>query len=209
MPKPLDERIAAAMSQDARIATVAELITEVGEEIKRDELERDRLDSLSKSATTSEAEADAAADQSVKLGRRVIRLNAKREQLEKRHGEIAKSDRQQRLQAEYKAAKERRDELASELAERWPALTDELISLLQRLEVSDRECHKVNQSFTAVRLVSAEALARQCDPAFHDRGTGLRRLHTSELPAFRSDAFNLLAWPQPTGPGVATEVPIP
>ena len=67
MSKPLDARIASAMGQGARIATVLALIEEVDAAISETRVEHDRLDALSKSATAAEDEADAAADDAANL----------------------------------------------------------------------------------------------------------------------------------------------
>jgi N-methylhydantoinase B/oxoprolinase/acetone carboxylase alpha subunit len=98
MPKPLDARIAAAMSNDARAATIADLITDVEAGIAACEAERDRLDILSKSATATEAEADAAGDAATKLARKAIRLSAKCDRLRGRYnGLIDARDRKKRV----------------------------------------------------------------------------------------------------------------
>jgi predicted nucleic acid-binding Zn-ribbon protein len=209
MPKPLDERIAAAMSADARIATVAELISEVGGVITSTQAEHDRLDALSKSATATEAEADAAADAAAKLSRKIIRLSAKQEQLTERQEELTKSERQKKLRAEYDAIKDRRDALATELADRWPALTAEIVALLTRLEESDRECYRINQSFWAERLYSAESLARECSPNFYALNTPLHRFYDIRLPSLRGQGSQEMAWPIHSAPGSTIMVPTP
>lgn len=211
MAKPLDERIAAAMSPDARIATVAELITEVAAAIGDAKAEHDRLDGISKSVTASEAEADAAADATATLNRKIIRLTAKQEQLEQRHKELTESERQTKQRAEYEEIKGRRDTLAAELAERWPVLTGELAALLSRLEASDAECAHLNGKVSGgyERLTSAEATARECPGNFYDDAGPISRLYSTVLPSLRGKGQDKLTWPPHRPFGSRTPVPTP
>jgi hypothetical protein len=102
MAKPLDQRIAAALGASARAATVSSLIDEVQDAMQACQAEHDRLDALSKSATAAEDEADDAADQVFKLSRKLVRLAAKRDQLQARHDELMTSERRERLAAKQR-----------------------------------------------------------------------------------------------------------
>ena len=208
MAKSLDDRISAAMGADARIATVADLIEEVGTVITQTEAEHGRLDALSKSATAAEAEADEAADCAAKLARKIIRLNAKRDQLTARHEELVDSERQKRLRAEYDQAKARRDELAAEITEVWPQLTGDIVALLRKLQASDRECAAVNRYRVGDRLISAEAVARECPPTFSSALGPMLRFYSIRIPTLRGKGLEQMAWPV-DDPMRVIAVPIP
>lgn len=196
MAKPLDERIAAAFGPTARAATVADLIAELDASIAEAQTEHDRLDAISKSVTTSETEADAAADQVAKLSRRIARLTAKREQLDLHHAALINSERQQRLRKSYDEALARRDELAADLRERWPELVSEIVGLLGRIEANDAEIAMVNRALPsgAKRLESAEYLARKC------KGVPTGRFGDIRLRSLDGTGFDEFAWPRHTNP---------
>jgi len=93
MPKPTDERIAAALAQGARIADIAALIADVELEISLAGSNAARLEALSLAPETVEADADEAADAGIKERRRVARLQAKVDTLRARIKEIEESNR--------------------------------------------------------------------------------------------------------------------
>lgn len=187
MAKPLDERIAAAMGESARAASVGELVTEISAVIAAAEREHDEFDRQSKSATASEDAAEAAAEAAAKLSRRVIRLKAKRVQLEARHAELLNSESRKRRLAEQEAIKGRRDQLASDIRERWPALIGELTGLLARIEASDAEIAAAGN-----RLESAEAIARRVPANWYRNSAPVARLTKIKIPDFAGDGY---AWP--------------
>ena len=200
MAKPLDERIAAAMSEGARAATVSGLIDEVAAEIEAAQAEHDRLDALSKSAIASESEADKAADDACKLARKVIRLTAKRDQLQARHDELLNSDRRRRAIEEHAAAKERRDRLVVDLRTDGARIIAELVALVERIKASDDECAAINrtQAYGLEWLDTAEAEARGCTPIFRRGGVApIPRLVNMKIPTFDASSTSDLAWPRP------------
>lgn len=196
MAKPLDDRIAAAMGHGARTTTVAELIAELGTLLDTTQAEHDRLDTLSKSATASETEADQAADDAAKLARKLVRLRAKQEQLEQRHADLMNSERRKKAVARYEEVRERRDTLAAELRERWPALADEMAGLIRRIRVNDVECEQVNRDrYDADWLESAEAMARELPGGFHEPGSGqVLRFTEIRLPSLTGRGFDVLSY---------------
>lgn len=103
MPKPLDDRIAAALGFGARLTTVAELIDEIDVAIQEVRDESARYDAISVSASVAEDIADKAADEAVKLNRKAIRLAAKRDQLEVRRAQLTESGRLRRERMEAEA----------------------------------------------------------------------------------------------------------
>ncbi|WP_066277143.1 hypothetical protein [Blastomonas sp. CCH1-A6] len=202
MAKPLDARIASALSQDARAATVADLIDELAAQIDATKAEHDRLDAISKSATASEDEAEAAADEVTKLARRMVRLEAKREQLRARHADLLASDRRKAATDRHTAAKARRDELVADLRREVPGLLDKLVEFLVRIEASEAECQGLgNPGYGLEMLESAEALARGC--ASHWRngfGSPITRLTQMRIPEFDASTGARNLWPVPHNP---------
>jgi hypothetical protein len=191
MAQPLDARIAAALGEGARLATVNELIGEVESTIREAQAEHDRLDALSKSATAAEPEAEAAADEAIRLSRRIVRLGAKREQLDARREQLENSERRKRAEAERAAAMATRDQLAADLAERWPVLMGEVVSLLDRIAASDAELQRIG-----CRVESAEAIARQCSGNFYNGASPLTRLGKFKYPSLTGSGLEELAWPR-------------
>lgn len=191
MPQPLDARIASAMGDGARLATVNELVAEVAAAIADAQAEHDKLDVLSKDAAVAEEAAEQAADDAAKLARRIVRLGAKKEQLTRRAGELENSERRKRAEAEYAQALAARDQLVTDLKEHWPRIAGEIVTLLDRLEASDAECDRSNRVLYGREwLLSAEAVARACPGNF----PGIIRLKDMKVPALSA---NTLAWPKP------------
>ncbi len=181
------------MASKARATDIATLIGELAVEITTAQADHDRLDALSKSASATEDEAEAAGDQALKIARRMTRLAAKQEQLRARHAEILSSDRQERLRIERIAAIERRDKLAEDLCARWPVLAAEMFELLQRLEHSDAE-------MDSHREASAEAIARGCPGNFYVDASPVTRLLKARIPALSVEGGGqLTVWPKPVG----------
>jgi hypothetical protein len=204
MAKPLDARIASALSQDARAATVADLIAELTAQIDATQADHDRLDKVSKSATATEDEAEAAADEVAKLARRVVRLVAKRDQLEARHSELLASDRRKAAADRHAAAKARRDELVAELRRDMPGLFDKLVDYLHRIVASDAECQGVGDAgYGLERLESAEAMARGCGGHFRNEVGPIMRLTQIKLPEFDASKGGRNLWPAPFNPMAA------
>ncbi len=81
--------------------------------------------------------------------------------------------------ARRKAAEDERDSLAVEIAERYPVLAAELVSLLSRIAANDARLAAVGISSD-----SAEAIARGCPGNFYDGGIPISRLIAARLPAF-------------------------
>ena len=198
MAKPLDERIAAAMGDGARAATVAGLIDEVSASVATSQAEHDRLDAISKSATASEAEADKAADDASKLARKVVRLAAKRDQLQERYEDLLNSDRRRRAVEEHAAVNERRMKLVTDLRIDGQRVIDELLTLLDRIKASDAECDALNKTraYGLDWLDSAEAEARGCSATFRQQcGSQIPRLVNMKVPTFDASQTTELAWP--------------
>lgn len=190
MAKPLDDRIAAALADSARAATVADLISEVGERITATNRERDRLTTFSTALSTSEDAAEQAAVEAAKLAARATRLAAKKGVLEQRHEELLNSERRRRSAEFHAATLADRDQLVAELRETWPVLVDQITSLLQRVIDNDAAIERANRDRVAEPLTSAEVVVRGCSPLFMLRGEHVQRLTRMTIPA-----LDLLAQP--------------
>lgn len=196
MAKSLDDRIAAALGANARAATVSSLINEVQAAMQACQAEHDRLDALSKSATAAEDEADNAADQVFKLSRKLVRLEAKREQLKARHADLLASDRRKAVIERHAAAKARRDELVADLQREMPGLLGKLVEFFERIEDSEAECQGLGNSGYGLEVLEcAEALARKCPGNFYIQSTPIKRLTKMVIPSFYPDSGAALAWP--------------
>ncbi len=183
MAKPLDDRIAAALADNARAATVSDLISEIGERITATERERDRLTTISTALSTGEDAAEQAAADAAKLAARATRLAGKRSILEQRHAELLNSERRRRA-AEFRAGTlAERDQLVSELRETWPQLVDQITGLLKRVVANDAAIERSNRDSAGEQLVSAEAVVRGCNPMFMHRGEHVPRLTRMQIPA--------------------------
>ncbi|WP_267395254.1 MULTISPECIES: hypothetical protein [unclassified Sphingomonas] len=184
MPKPTDERIAAALAQGARVTDVNNLIADMRTEIAEATSEADRLDAVSVAITTAEPDADAAADEATKHRRRATRMSAKVAHLEDRVKELEESNRRKVAEAAYAAAQDTRDAIVADLKKQWPKLTAAMIDLFKRIEASDAECAKVGSCYGKPALISAEAVARECLANFM-LPTGGSSQHLERLTATR------------------------
>lgn len=212
MAKPLDQRIVAAMGHGARATDIVGLIEEIGKSITEAEGRFKLADELSKSASASEDEAEAAADEAAKLSRKIVRLKAKQDQLRDRHIELQNSERSKRLKAEYAEVLQRRDQLAADLKERWPAICAELVELIERINASDTECHRINGSihgYGLERLISAEAVARGIVGHFYVANSPVFRFAQTKIASIDRTGLYDMAWPKYAPVGSTIAVPIP
>ncbi len=183
MAKPLDDRIAAALADSARAATVADLISEIAERISATERERDRLTTISTALSTGEDAAEQAAADAAKLAARATRLAAKKGVLEQRHEDLLNSERRRRAADFHAATLAERDGLVTELRETWPALVDQITGLLQRVVDNDAAIERANRDRAGEPLMSAEAIVRGCSPMFMHHGEWVPRLTRMAIPA--------------------------
>lgn len=134
-----------------------------------------------------------------KLARKIIRLGAKRAQLEARHTDLQNCERRGKAAAAHAEAKARRDELVADLRREWPELERRIVTFLARIKASEAECDAVNRdrSFNLEWLDGAEALARGCPGNFRRDVQGIARLVDIVLPAFDASGEIGNAWPRP------------
>jgi len=117
------------------------------------------------------------------------------EHLTERHASLTAGELKASQREEYEAAKAERDALAKEIAERYPAISKELIGLFKRIAASDQRCDAANKHLGGAEyLSSAEALARGCAGNFLWLPSAINvvRLTSVKLPNFDVDG---IAWP--------------
>ncbi|MEI5687745.1 hypothetical protein [Sphingomonas kyungheensis] len=204
MPKPTDDRIAAALGHGARITDVNSLIADMRAEHAKASAEAIRLEALSVAVSTPEPEADAAADAASIELRRATRLAAKIEQLEARVRELEESNRSKAREAAFDRVRETRDKLAADLVEQWPDLSGKMVTLLERIKASDAEAEDVARQFGVSPMRSAESIARNClDNFMLPQGYGpvwIPRLTDSVIVNFAAataEDVEYRLWPKP------------
>jgi hypothetical protein len=193
-PTDLDERITAAFADGAKSDGVASLIREseaaaiaVGEAAER------ALDPVLSAPDIAAArrEMDDAEFRRDRLQAAVTKLGV-------RLGELKGAEEDQRRRIAYEDAKVKRDKLAAELANVYPAIERQLVDLFARLDANDREVNYVNTRLPSntERIRVAELVARGL-PGLVKNGTQIERMaELMALPAFVYSALHPLAWPQ-------------
>ena len=118
-----------------------------------------------------------------------------------RVGDLEKAEAKADSDAEYKAAKAERDALAAEIAERYPAIVAELVSIMRRLAASNNRVSAANAGRRGEEwLYGAESIARGRED--YSPTPGL--LTSTKLPAPRDNAY--LAWPRTSNEAAALEI---
>ncbi len=200
MSKALDDRITAAMGQSGRLPAIAELIAEVVAATAEAQATHDTLDAMSKSASASEEEADRAADEAAKVARRIIRLGAKRAQLQQRQECLQEAERSQQRIATYEAVKADRDRLAEDLKTQGAGALEVIVDLIKRIAAQETKLAAVNASLPAGKtsLEDAEFVARGVLPnGLWPKGFDQAfRLTAMKVPHF---ARRGMAWPDEDG----------
>ena len=159
----LDARIAAAFANGAKSSDVAILIkdTEQGAASASDQAEQAHYHAFDPTLSGSELK-DARECMDVAAFRR-DRLQAATARLRERLAQLKDQEENARRQVAYDKAKAVRDELATELADLYPAFAEKLVELLARVAVNDREIDRINNRALpsgADRLLVAELKAR-------------------------------------------------
>lgn len=195
---PIEERIAAAFSDDVASSQVAQLLAEVEGAVvaagEASERARERaLDpALSKAQLTdARREMDDAAF-------RRDRMQVAMGRLRERQRERRAAEEQRRRWAAYDAARETRDGLAKELARVYPPLVAQLVDLLMRLDACDREIERINTRALpadAERLREAELVARGLTGFVRGVSEVPRLARHVRLPEFQHSGRRPYAWP--------------
>jgi hypothetical protein len=197
-PTDLDDRITAAFADGAESNDVASLIREteaaaiaVGEMAER---ARSRaLDPVLSAPDVASArrEMDDAAFRRDRMQVAVTKLGV-------RLRELKAQEEDNRRRATYEQVKTKRDKLAAELIDKYPAIERQLVDLFARLDANDKEVNYLNTRLptNTERLRLAELVARGL-PGLVKNGTQIERMtELLALPAFEYSALHPLAWPQ-------------
>jgi hypothetical protein len=204
-PSTLESRIATALTAtDIKSSNLATLIAETEAAIttadKIAEEERTKaLDPIASPDATKAREAMQAAEFSRDRLRTVLpRLQAK-------HKEVNEQEHAVAWTADYAAVKARRDAAAQMLRERYPAIVDELVTLMTNIASTDKEVERVNAAAPYgdhPRLRGTELTARGLDRLMQPDVSIAQEL---KLPNFTRGAGEaLLAYPLPQ-PNFAVE----
>ena len=204
-PSTLESRIATALTAtDIKSSNLATLIAETEAAIttadKTAEEERTKaLDPIASPDATKAREAMQAAEFSRDRLRTVLpRLQAK-------HKEVNEQEHAVAWTADYAAVKARRDAAAQMLRERYPAIVDELVTLMTNIASTDKEVERVNAAAPYgdhPRLRGTELTARGLDRLMQPDVSIAQEL---KLPNFTRGAGEpLLAYPLPQ-PNFAVE----
>jgi uncharacterized protein YhaN len=195
----LDDRIAAAFADDAASRDIAVLIKETERTVASsgEAAERARQHALDPLLSAEEVAAarrqmEDAAFQRERLQAAVTRL---RERLEQVKGQ----EEDQRRWVAYNKAKAKRDQLAAELADIYPAFAHRLAELLPRIAASDREIEYINNHARpsgAQRLLVAELVARGLEGFVNNSIQTPRIIEELRLPAFEYSPHERYVWPR-------------
>jgi hypothetical protein len=173
----LDERVAKALSEPCNSAEAQAVLEAAEAEFRTLEAKADALDGEALSPLLSLPEAVAKRAAASDLRFQSDRLDASVSALRARVSELRQSEAKAERDAARDAAIEERDELAGEIAERYPVIVRELTSLAMRIEASDQRCKAVGIH------ESAEAIGRSVPAGFHIPGKGnVPRIANINLP---------------------------
>lgn len=195
MAQSLESRINAALRSAARLKDVETVIADVNAEIASagGRLDAENARSVDPALTTPEARE--ARNNAADLEHDIRRLFASLGLLTETRDRIVARAVEEQRQARYDAAKAERDALARNIRTRYPELAMELLSMVRRIEASDKQCAAVNQDRPegSGNLALAENLARDCGYSWPmSRGGGsVMRLADMRLPLLGRDGAYL------------------
>jgi hypothetical protein len=203
----LEERIATALSEDIASAHVEALITETEAAIAAADAaaEEERVKALDPIASPDPAKARAAMQDAAftceRLRNVLPRLHARLKQ-------VVAAEYAAKWEPEYEQVKAVRDALAAEMREVYPRVTEQLVSLFQRMAECDRECSRVDLSAPtgdSRRLRGVEKTARGVDILWQPDVWIAEMLR---LPYFTRNNGQIYAWP-PSPPPVSYQFVVP
>src|SRR5450759_2274439 len=197
-PTDLDDRIAAAFAYGAKSDDVASLIREVeAAAIAVGEM-AERARSRALDPVPSAPDVAAARREMDDAEFRRDRMQVAVTKLGVRLGELRAEEEDNRRRATYEQVKTKRDKLAAELIDKYPAIERQLVDLFARLDANDKEVNYLNTRLptNTERLRLAELVARGL-PGLVKNGTQIERMaELMALPAFEYSALHPLAWPR-------------
>ena len=207
--KPIEERIAStlAAADDVKSADLAALIQEVETAAQAaDEAAIKAREAALDPAVVVDAVKVGAAMASATLTRDRLQIALPR--LQEQHKQAREREYVAAWREDYAAVKAKRDATAQLLRERYPALVDELVTLMTDIAISDKEVSRVNLAAPYgdhPRLRDTELIARGLDRLMQPDVSIPQELR---LPTFHRDDGPVLAWP-PREPSLAETYVLP
>ena len=201
--KPIEERIAStlAAADDVKSADLAALIQEV-------ETAAQAADEAATKAREAALDPAVVVD-AAKVGAAVASAALTRDRLQaalpRLHEQLKQAREREYVAAwreDYAAVKAKRDATAQMLRERYPAIVDELVTLMTNIAITDKEVSRVNLAAPYgdhPRLRGTELTARGLDRFMQPEVSIPQELR---LPTFHRDDGPVLAWP-PRVPSLA------
>ena len=150
--EPLDRRIAKALAEPVSIEEAQAVQDAALEEYKRLEREADALDNAALSPALEMAQAQAKRAEAADRRFLADRLDAACSALKARVVELRDAEAADALAARQKTARGARDELAREIAERYPAIVRELTDLVKRIAENNALCGAAGIPATAEQM---------------------------------------------------------
>ena len=207
--KPIEERIAStlAAADDVKSADLAALIQEVETAAQAaDEAATKAREAALDPAVVVDAAKVGAAVASAALTR--DRLQAALPRLQEQLKQAREREYVAAWREDYAAVKAKRDATAQMLRERYPAIVDELVTLMTNIAIIDKEVSRVNLAAPYgdhPRLRGTELTARGLDRFMQPEVSIPQELR---LPTFHRDDGPVLAWP-PREPSLAETYVLP
>jgi uncharacterized protein YhaN len=184
-PIPLDEQIVAALTEACTSEQAAAVLSDAQALLTDLTKQADAADvaSLSPLATAAKARElrQAASDHRFEADRMEASVSA----LEARLADLKADEAAARREAEFNRVLKIRDELAADIAKKYPAIVATMTDLVKRIVECDTLCQKVG-----IRE-GAESIGRGCPPNFYVGTAPLLRLADTVLPM---PSGQLIAW---------------
>ena len=203
MSAGLEKRVATALTlESVASADLAALLEEVEVAIAATKLEQKKT--LDPFASPDAVDARKATEHAAFLRDRLLTL---RPRLEHRLQEVQAEEYLTHWRADYNALKTKRDELAAELSELYPAFVRKISDLFTRMRAFDAvlsELHQARPAGVSLHLLGPELLARGLE---HFTIDGRSLIDVVRLPAFEPD--QPYAWPPPRTFDSALFAPMP
>ena len=199
MSDQLEKKLTAALQGDGTGKDLAALIVETQSAItEADALASKERQRAQNPLATSAADARAARRAMDDAQFVADRLRTLLPLLTAHHQDTVRREQIESWQAQYAEVEQQRDAVAAELAEKYPALVQQLLDLFQRVKQMDAEISNINGSApygAADRLARTELVARGLsDPVMQP---DLLLMDSVRLPHFKRGDGPVLAWPPP------------
>jgi hypothetical protein len=192
----LEERIAAALTNNITSSDLASLIAETEESISLADTtaEAERVKALDPIASPDPVKARAAMENAAFTRER---LRTVLPRLQRRIKQVEAAEYAAKWEPDFKRVEAQRDALAAEMREAYPAAVAQLADIFQRAADCDRECSRINGSAPDGehrRLRRVELAARGVEGLLQP---DVYLAEMLRLPFFWRDRGPIYAWPPP------------